>query len=239
MLELHIAVVDNEKEALDSNVLMIERFADANKIAKSISTYLNPFDFLNAKEEFDVVFMDIDMPAINGMDVANEMRKRKQKIDIIFITNLPQFAVDGYKVNALDFVIKPITYANISFALDKVVEKKRNVLNGYFFLKIGGFLRRFDNDEMLYFEMANHNILMYLNNGEILKIRGSLKLIEEVVNDNVFVKINSGIVINLSKVKTFEDGVVIMVNNERLPISRSHKKDFATRLAKFYSNSLN
>ncbi len=239
MLEVRIAIVENEKEAADIDLALLSRYANENALEIKTAVFLNAYDFLDSDEDFDAVLMDIDMPGINGMDASMRIRKSNKLIDIIFTTNLPQYAVDGYKVEALDFVIKPVTFANLSFAMDKVVEKRKNALNGSFFLKIGGLSRKFKNDEMVYFEMINHNIILHEVGLEPLKVRGSLKLIEEVVNPEIFVKINSGIIINLSKVKTFADGMAIMEDGSSLPISRSHKKEFAVRLAEFYGKSLN
>ncbi len=237
MLKIRIAIVENEKEAGDTDIALLSRYGKENEVDIKTELFINAYEFLDSEEDFDAVLMDIDMPGINGMDASIRLRQKNDKLDIIFTTNLPQYAVDGYKVQALDFVIKPVTFANLSFALDKVAEKKRCALNGSFFLKIGGLERKFQNEDVIYFEMMNHNILIHEVGLEPFKVRGSLKLVEEVVNPELFVKINSGIIINLSKVKTFEDGMAIMDDGSSLPISRSHKKEFAVRLAEFYGNS--
>lgn len=239
MFSIHIAIVENENDVAEADAKLLERYAKENEVEIESKIFPNAYDFLDSEEGFDAVLMDIDMPGMNGMQASEKIREHNETIDIIFTTNLPQFAVDGYKVQALDFVIKPVTFANLSFAMDKVVEKKKNALNGSFFLKIGGMSRRFKNDELIYFEMVNHNIVLHEVGLEPFKVRGSLKLVEEVVNPEVFVKINSGIIINLSKVKTFADGSAIMEDGSILPISRSHKKEFAVRLSQFYGNSFN
>ena len=237
MLTLRVAVVENESNVAKTDVSLLERYANENSLFLESSIFLNAYDFLDSGEEFDAVLMDIDMPGMNGMEAAEKLRQKNCSIDIIFTTNLPQFAVDGYKVQALDFVIKPVTFPNLSFAMDKVVEKKRNALNGSFFLHIGGFAKRICNDEILYFEMVNHYIVLHENGLEPLRIRGSLKMIENLLNPEIFVKINSGIIINLMKVSSFEDGIISMEDGAKLPLSRSHKKEFAVRLSEFYGNS--
>lgn len=238
MLTIRVAIVENELNVAQADVLLLERYAKENSFSLETNIFQNAYEFLDSQEEFDAVLMDIDMPGINGMEAAEKLREKNQSIDIIFTTNLPQFAVDGYKVQALDFVIKPVTFPNLSFAMDKVVEKKKNSLNGSFFLHIGGFAKRIRNEDILYFEMINHYIVLHENGLEPLRIRGSLKMIEDLLNPDIFVKINSGIIINLSKVSSFEDGLVLMEDGTKLPLSRSHKKEFAIRLSEFYGNSL-
>lgn len=237
MAFFHIAIVENENEVGLNDKNLLERYAKEKNIVIEAKIFENAFEFLESSEDFDAVLMDIDMPGINGMQAAEQLRKSNKDIDIIFTTNLPQFAVDGYKVQAIDFVIKPITFTNMSFALNKVIDKKTHASNGSFFLKMGGVAKRFQNNEIIYFEMIGHSILLHEEGKEPLKIRGALKNIEGLLNDEVFVKINSGIIINLSKVVSFEDGCVIMEDKAKLPISRSHKKEFATRLSRFYGNN--
>lgn len=237
MLNIRIAVVENELNVAQNDIVLLERYAKENSLSLETSIFQNGYEFLDTEEEFDAVLMDIDMPGLNGMEVAEKLREKNKAIDIIFTTNLPQFAVDGYKVQALDFVIKPVTFPNLSFAMEKVVEKKRNFLNGSFFLRIGGFAKRIHNEEVLYIEMVNHYIVLHEIDMEPVRIRGSLKMIEDLLNPEIFVKINSGIVINISKVSSFENGLVLMEDGSNLPLSRSHKKEFAVRLAEFYGNS--
>lgn len=237
MLNVRIAVVENELNVAQNDIVLLERYAKENSVSLETAIFQNGYEFLDTEEEFDAVLMDIDMPGLNGMEVAEKLREKNKTIDIIFTTNLPQFAVDGYKVQALDFVIKPVTFPNLSFAMEKVVEKKRNIVNGSFFLRIGGFARRIHNEEVLYIEMVNHYIVLHETDMEPLRIRGSLKMIEDLLNPEIFVKINSGIIINISKVSSFENGLILMEDGSNLPLSRSHKKEFAVRLAEFYGNS--
>lgn len=237
MLNVRIAVVENELNVAQNDIVLLERYAKENSLSLETAIFQNGYEFLDTEEEFDAVLMDIDMPGLNGMEVAEKLREKNKTIDIIFTTNLPQFAVDGYKVQALDFVIKPVTFPNLSFAMEKVVEKKRNFVNGSFFLRTGGFAKRINNEEVLYIEMVNHYIVLHETDMEPLRIRGSLKMIEDLLNPEIFVKINSGIIINISKVSSFENGLVLMEDGSNLPLSRSHKKEFAVRLAEFYGNS--
>ena len=236
MLLINVAIVENEEDVARKDAQLLDRYALENDLTIEKKTFSNALDFLEDKTNFDVVLMDIDMPGINGMDAAEQLRKQNKNIDIVFTTNLPQYAIDGYKVEAIDFVIKPVTFPNLSFAMDKVAEKKKNSLNGSFFLKIGTMARRFDNDEIIYFEMLGHNIIMHEEGLEPFKVRGSLKMIEPVLNPDVFVKINSGIIVNISKVRSLDDGMCIMEDDTSLPVSRSHKKEFSIRIAKFYGN---
>ena len=235
---LTIAIVENEEGVAANDNALLARYAKENELTIETKIFDNASDFLEDETPFDAVLMDIDMPGINGMEAAEELRRQNKSIDIVFTTNLPQYAIDGYKVEAIDFVIKPITFPNLSFAMDKIAEKKQNSLNDSFFLKNGGVARKFKNDEILYFETLGHNIILHEEGLEPFRMRGSLKMIEPNLNPEVFVKINSGIIVNLSKVRSLGDGICVMEDGSSLPVSRSHKKEFATRIAEFYGKHL-
>ena len=234
MLLINVAIVENEEPVARNDEALLCRYAKENEVSIEAKIFLNALDFLEDATPFDAVLMDIDMPGMNGMEAAESLRKRNKNIDIVFTTNLPQYAIDGYKVEAIDFVIKPITFPNLSFAMDKVVEKKKNSLNDSFFLKIGPAGRKFNNSEIIYFETLGHNVILHEEGLEPFKMRGSLKMIEPLLNQDVFVKINSGIIVNLSKVRSFGEGVCTMEEGSVLPVSRSHKKEFASRIAQYY-----
>ena len=238
MLLLNIAIVENEKNVAENDALLLNRYAKENELNIETKVFYNASDFLEDQTPFDAVLMDIDMPGINGMEAAEKLRQQNKSIDIVFTTNLPQYAIDGYKVEAIDFVIKPITFPNLSFAMDKIVEKKQNSLNDSFFLKAGGVSRKFQNDEIVYFETIGHNVVLHEEGLEPFRMRGSLKMVEPLLNPDVFVKINSGIIVNLSKVRSLGEGLCVMDDGSSLPVSRSHKKEFASRLAQFYGKHL-
>lgn len=236
-----MAIVDNEDKSANAIVDLLGQYI--KKHPERTSTYEvfhNADDFLESDTfVFDAVFMDIDMPGKNGMEASMALRKVNTDIDIVFVTNLPQFAIAGYKVQALDFIVKPVSFGDFSLVLDKIYEKKeKNIKEGGFTLKANGILKRFQNKDVIYIEMIKHDVLIHESGLEPFRFRGSLKSLEPLLDPDVFVKINSGIIVNLSKVKSLGEGNVILEEGITLPISRSHKKDFGIRLSDFYGNHL-
>lgn len=239
MISLKIAVVENENDEAIKNKNLILQYAKEKEIEIDISLFPDAKSFLNNPPfSFDCVFLDIDMPGMNGMDAASLFREKDKDADIVFVTNLPQFAIGGYKVQALDFVLKPTNYSDFAMALDKVKDKKSKEEKSGFVLKNGSIIQHFKNKEVLYIEMRRHDLFVYEDDDTVFSTRGTMKGIEEELNKDVFVKINSGIIVNLAKVRRVEGDTVIMENKATLPISRRHKKEFGMSLSNFYGNHL-
>lgn len=236
---LKIAIVENEISQIEETTAMINRFCQEKNIPYEIQSFQNGFDFLESdSSSFELIFMDIDMPGINGMDTAMKIRKQGINSNLIFVTNLPQYAIDGYKVSALDFILKPMTYADFSLAMSRVVKAYEEAKVGQFILSIKGVTRKFQPEEVLFFEMVKHDVVIHLANGENVIFRSSMSKVEQVLPPEIYLKCNSGCIVNLRKIKTLDGDVLVLENEERVLISRSHRKEVLVNLNKLFSNSI-
>ncbi len=223
---IKIAIVENEQTQIEIIFEMIKKYCNTNDIQFDILSFNNGYDFLeNDISTFDLFFMDIDMPGINGMETSAKIRSKGITTPLIFVTNLPQFAIDGYKVQALDFILKPMTYADFSLAMKRALVLINQDKIGDFILNIHGSLIKFKQEEILYIDMIKHDVNLHLSNGEIKVFRSSLNKIEPLLNDKIYLKCNSGCIVNLNKVKRIEKDILIMENDDHITISRSRKKE--------------
>ena len=124
----NIALVEDEPEAADVLASFIARYAGEKGLELTVTRFGNAMDFEMTHQHFDLVFMDIQMPGINGMEAAQLMRTYDSETPIIFVTNLAQYAVKGYEVDALDFIVKPVTYFNFRMRMDKAMRKLEAML---------------------------------------------------------------------------------------------------------------
>lgn len=116
-----IAVVEDslgEKKALTA---CLERYRTQKRESIAWACFDSAFDFLESRERFDMVFLDIMLPGMNGMEAAQKIRKYDSEIIIIFVTNVSSFAVRSYEVNALDYILKPVSYERMEFKLTKAL----------------------------------------------------------------------------------------------------------------------
>lgn len=227
-----IALLDDDKNSLSELTKYLNEYFFTHELEYKIYTFTNGFDFLDSlKENFTIAFLDIDMPAINGLEVARKLRNIDKNIFIIFVTNMASCAINGYEVEAIDFLVKPIKKEQISFALNKVVDKLDKASYKKINIKTkSGYIAIKDYD-IDYIEVSLHSLIFHTRNGEF-ETYGSLKDLENLLNDEKFVRCNSCYLVNLDSVLKIE-GDECVLKNGSLQISRSKKKYF---IQKFLEN---
>ena len=126
---LDVAIVDDEKEVREELAQMVLRFASQEGIRAKTHAYVDGADLLAALDAgeavHDIVLLDIEMAQVSGMDAAHELRRRGCDAQIVFVTNMAQYAIRGYEVGAFDFVVKPVEYRVFAFKFKRVVEAVR------------------------------------------------------------------------------------------------------------------
>lgn len=233
---IKIAIVENEPQQTGINKEMIEKYFENTSYHYEIKTFENGFDFLEGDiSYFNIIFMDIDMPGINGMETAAKIRQKNIQTPLIFVTNLPQYAIDGYKVNALDFILKPMTFADFSLAMKRALSLISKEDDGEFVLNIHGALTKLKSNEILYIDMSKHDVNIHKSDNTKLVFRSSLNKIEPLLDKRIFFKCNSGCIVNLNKITYMKGDVLIMENQDYITISRSKKKEAVSKLNDLYS----
>lgn len=228
---LKIAILDDSQEAIDELSNYLSTFEKEKKIELKISTFTNGFNFLDSiKEGYNIAFLDIDMPGINGLDVARKLRAFDKNIIIVFATNMASCAINGYEVEATDFLVKPIRKEQIAFCMSKCLSKIIEAPYKKLTIKTKeGYVSIKDTD-IVYVEVNLHSLIYHTKSG-VLEAYGSLKELESNLDENKFVRCNSCYLVNLDFVQKI-DGDECVLLDESLPISRSKKKNFVDKFLK-------
>ena len=172
------------------------------------------------------------MPFMNGIEAAKKIRETNKNSTIIFITNIAKYAVKGYEVDAMDFLIKPVEYFNLSLKLDKAIKiQKDDSTHNILVNNSSGFMK-LDISTILFVESSLHYVIYYLEDGTI-KVRDSMKRVEETLKKFHFAKCNNSYLVNLDKISKVQNDD-IYIGKEIIKISRSKKKEFLDALATFY-----
>lgn len=178
------------------------------------------------------MFMDIDMPYLDGMSAARKLREADQSVCIIFVTNLARFAVQGYEVSAFDFMVKPLSYSDFSAKLPRVM---RHIGSGKNIKSVivssGSNTVRIAVGDVLYVEVMNHKLLYHMTD-RVIESYGTLKKVEELFGDPLFVRCNKCYLVNLRCVSAIEDGYAV-VGGDRLLISYPRRAPFTQALADY------
>ena len=155
---LRVALVEDSQEEADALVGHLERYGRARNVRMTVARFSNAMEFIDAGQVFDLVFLDIDLPGINGMELAGLIRTYDTEVAIIFVTNLAQFAVRGYEVNALDFVLKPVSYFNFAMRMDKVARLMRRRSDGHVVIETREQTHVVSFDDLVYVAVSNHKL---------------------------------------------------------------------------------
>lgn len=120
---IKIAVVEDELEMSNILVNFINKFFEENELDVKVTVFNNALKFLDAYNfNFDLIFMDINMPSLDGINASKKLREIDSEVMLIFVTSLAQYAIKGYEVNAFDFIVKPITYYNFALKLTRALD---------------------------------------------------------------------------------------------------------------------
>ncbi|MCD7856293.1 MAG: LytTR family DNA-binding domain-containing protein [Clostridiales bacterium] len=197
-------------------------------------TFADPAAFLEQySPAYDLVLLDIQMPGMNGMRLAERLREMDSKVLIVFVTNMAQYAVQGYQVAALDFILKPISYFQFSRMMDRAFRclEQRNPASLIVTSKRDTY--RIPVADICYIESQNHKLLIHREGG-VLEAWTALSAVEESLPPRQFSRVNAGMLVNLGKVAGVQRDNVQLLSGEELPIARRRKKEFCANLAYYY-----
>lgn len=187
----------------------------------------------NYKAEFDIILMDVQMKFMDGMSAAEEIRRMDSEVVIIFITNMRQYAIRGYEVDALDYIVKPVSYFAFSQRLGRAISKMKRRAQKKIVVNIKGGMLRISVADIYYVESQGHTLIYHTVSGDY-ESSGTIKDMESRLLENNFFRGNKGYLINLAHVDGVQDGCAV-VQGEKLILSRARKNLFMEALTNYWS----
>jgi DNA-binding LytR/AlgR family response regulator len=232
-----IAIVEDELEYRQQVSEYIIQYGQENGIHFEIQAFQNGKEIMDAdKNSFDVIFFDIEMPKVNGMDAAQYIRKRDENVVIVFITNLAQYAIQGYSVGALDFVLKPINYYSFSLRLTRALGRVKKKETTDVIITTADGIKRLDTGDIFFVEIVNRMLHYHTKDGEYV-VRGTMQSAEDALSDYHFVKCNYWYLVNLKYVSEIQKNMVL-VAEMKLEISRRNKSTFVKAVTDYIGGGL-
>ncbi|MBO4990287.1 MAG: response regulator transcription factor [Clostridia bacterium] len=232
MEKIKIAIVEDNAEDSLVTRKYIEGYCLSHKINATVDDYSTAFAYLDSVQRYDALFLDIEMPHIDGMELAVEIRKHDSRVVIVFVTNMARYAVNGYRVDAIDYVLKPISGFDFFLTMDKVINSVERIRGEKtYVVKSRDGVTTLSVSDIRYIESLNHHLVFHTALGE-REAYGYLKAVESELGDGFF-RASSCYLVNLAYVKAV-NGCDITVGDNVLKISRGKKRELIERLTDYY-----
>ena len=236
---MKIIVLEDEKAVADKLCDYIGRYCSESNVPVEVQVFPDAFELLeNYHADADILFMDIQLPVMNGMEAAKKIRGKDDKVLIVFVTNLAQYAVEGYEVNAFDFILKPLEYEGFRMRFGRVLkELEHRSPDSFININSKSGFRRKSFSDLLYVEVINHDLIFHCREEGEVQTRGTMKRLAKELKDEYFVQCSNCYLVNLAHVKQ-ADRMVVLSDGTELAISRNARKNFFAELAKYLGGTI-
>lgn len=224
-MAIKIAIVDDETIWLEKIQGYVKQYF--TEMEAVVNVFSSGERFLNSRDEYQIVFMDIEMPGRDGFSVLQEYREQHDTALFIILTTHIEMSRQGYKVEAFRYIDK-YEMDEIKEALDSAMlrlEKYQMIEIPVKSLKV----QKIQRCHVLYFEVYDHDVLMHTTKGEIFRCRENLKELTDRLEDKGFVLTNRSYLVNLEHIRKVEQDQVQIVGNAVLPLSRRKYTDIRKR----------
>ena len=225
-------MVEDDDAQADAMRALLNGYAEEHGLRLDV-THLSSAVELDEHRHYELVLMDIDLPGIDGLEAARELRTWDREVPLVFVTNLAQYALHGYEVSALDFLVKPVTYGALSLLMDKVLRVLERGANRAITLELREGPMVVYLHELVSVEVMRHD-LFYLVCGmdEPVRVRGSLAAAEKQLEGAAFVRVSKSCLANMTLIRRIDGDRLVMVDGTELWFSRARKRPAMEEIAR-------
>lgn len=225
---IRIAIVEDDDHDKARLKKCLERYERETQQKFEITEFSDGEDITaDYTAKYDLIILDIEMTFMNGMSAAQRIREMDSDVELIFVTNMPQYAIQGYKVNALDYMLKPISYFSFTETMNKALKRIGNSEKKYVVVATKGGKMKLDIAGICYVEVLDHLLLYHTIDG-IYEARGTLKDTLSQLDERFF-SCSRSFVVNLDYVEHYR-GNDLTVNGDILAMSRGRRNAFLDAL---------
>ena len=229
---IRIALVEDEADVRAQLQGYVQRHTRQYGTEFAVTEFADGMELLDDyRPVYDILFLDVEMKHLDGMETARRVRELDKDVIIVFITNMAQYAIKGYEVDALDFILKPLNYYTFSMRFTRAVGRVKNREGKRICLNLPDGAKFLDSREIYYVEIQNR-MLHYHTKAGVFTIRGALKDVQEELEDWHFVKCNQCYLVNLKYVSEIRKNIAV-VGGDELEISRRNRPAFLSAVVDF------
>lgn len=234
---IRVAIVEDEEFYAAKLQQFLAQYGEENNVQFNVTVFSDGSEITaRYRADYDLLLLDIQMKLMDGLTAAEHIRKTDENVPIIFVSQMAQFAIRGYSVGALDFVLKPVSYIDFSQKLRRALDVVKRNEKKYISLAVKGGVIRFDLVDIYYIESLKHYMVIHTESEDVTYI-DTMKNIENRLAGEPFYRCNNCYLVNLAHVKSVR-GSLVQVGGFNLQISRPRKKDFMRALTDYLGSSL-
>lgn len=237
-MRIRIAVVEDETEQYEYVENMLKKWAEKKEESIHVTHVSCAEEYLinyDQPDTFEIVFLDVCMKQMNGMELAREIRKFDREVQIIFLTGISDYVFEGYEIGAIRYLLKPVEQKKLEETLEVCVEKIKNSVEDYLSFKYQGEIIRLNCSDILYVEVFGHYLQMVTKNDKY-EWKESLQNMREKLDSNRFTEANRSTIVNLQYVNKITREECILENGTAIHVSKGAYKGLNEAFVKFYVN---
>lgn len=239
---LHVAICDDDKVLLKELEREVELWAKERQLTYTVELFATGDAFLfswEEKRDIDILLLDIEMPGMDGMELAKRLRQRGERISIIFVTGNPDFALDGYDLEAVSYLVKPVKRDRLRAALDRAVRLSGS-REALLVSVSAGEMEKVYVSELCLLESMDHETVLYTRDGGSIVCKEPLRQLEQELagKQDAFFRPHRSYLINLGFVERITRKDVQMENGMLIPIARGKREELNQAYMRYFRRRL-
>ena len=232
---IHIAICDDEKHMSDHIRSMVLNFFRKKNREISLRMFSGGEELLSYNGQIDILFLDIQMKDMDGMETARKLRAGQFRGVLIFITVLKEMVFQSFEVQAYDYLVKPVDKKQFEKTMERLYASTQNASEDSLLVQKGYEGRIIPKDEIVFCEIIDRKIYLNLASGEVVDYYERIENLETKL-DNRFYRCHRSYLINLKHLKGYKNGTACMDNGKDIPVSRLRSKEFSGVVLQYMKN---
>ena len=229
---VRIGICDDEQYMSDTIRVMVSGFFRKRNIEIMIMQFSSGEELLNYDKQIDILFLDIEMKGIDGLETARKLRRRKFKGLLIFITVLREMVFQSFEVQPYDYLVKPIEEQYFEKMMERLLVSMKNASEENLLIQKGYESWIISIEDIVYCEIIDRKIYLHLASSEVIDYYDRIENLEKKLGHSFF-RCHRSFLIHLKYLKGYKNGTAYMENGREIPVSRLRSKEFSNVILQY------
>lgn len=232
---VRVAVCDDEKQICDKVKAMAADFFHRKNVETMVLRFSRGEDLLRYDKPIDILFLDIQMKGMGGMEAARKLRQGGFKGFLIFITVLKEMVFQSFEVQAYDYLVKPIEEQRFERTMERLFVSMRNASEANLLVRRGSESRIVSLEDIVFCEIIDRKVYLHLASSEVIDFYDRIENLESKL-DSRFFRCHRSFLINLRYLESYKNGSAYLKGGKEIPVSRLRGKEFSSVILRYMKN---